>query len=253
MKHLVIFAGISAFAVFQSQAQDPGFRDTQQPRRQQSNNAPAQPQPSAPASDDTAAAAARMSSMEALDDARPLGVGDLVSLRIVEDRDKVLSLYVQDSGDIQAPFIGLVKANGRTCKQVAYFMKRELEKQYFQQATVIVALERIRPSSNNTMRGGPGYVQDDTRYITVYGQVSRQGRYELLPEDDLTVSQAVLRAGGFSQFAQTKKVKVIRKTPKGNVTIFVNLDNVMRLGKLEYDIPIRPEDVIIVTEKIVNL
>lgn len=247
MKHLVIFAGISVLALSQIQAQDPGFRDAQQPRRQ--SNAAA-PQASAQTSDDTAAAAARMSSMESLDDARPLSVGDLVSLRIVEDRDKVLSLYVQDSGDIQAPFIGLVKANGRTCKQVAFFMKRELEKQYFQQATVIVALERVRPSNN---KFGPGYIQDDTRYITVYGQVSRQGRYELLAEDDLTVSQAILRAGGFSQFAQTKKVKVIRKTPKGTVTIFVNLDDIMRLGKLEYDIPIRPEDVIIVTEKVVNI
>lgn len=250
MKHLLILAGISAIAIFQSQAQDPGFRDAQQPRRKNTPTAPSV----APAqtSDDTASAAARMSSMESLDDARPLNIGDLVSLRIVEDRDKVLSLYIQDSGDIQAPFIGLVKANGRTCRQVAYFMKKELEKQYFQQATVIIALERVRPSSNNA-KYGPGFVPDDTHFITVYGQVSRQGRYELAPEDDLTVSQAVLRAGGFSQFAQTKKVKVIRKTPKGSVTIIVNLDDIMRLGKLEYDIPIRPEDVIIVTEKIVNI
>lgn len=247
MNHLLVLTGVLALTLSQIQAQDPGFRDAAQPRRQ--SNAAA-PQVTAQASDDTASAAARMSSMESLDDSRPLNIGDLVSLRIVEDRDKVLSLYVQDSGDIQAPFIGLVKANGRTCKQVAFFMKRELEKQYFQQATVIVALERVRPSST---KFGPGYVPDDTRYITVYGQVSRQGRYELLPEDDLTVSQAILRAGGFSQFAQTKKVKVIRKTPKGSVTIFVNLDDIMRLGKLEYDIPIRPEDVIIVTEKIVNI
>lgn len=250
MKHLFILIGISAIAIFQSQAQDPGFRDAQRPRRQNipiaSSTAPAQ------TSDDTASAAARMSSMESLDDARPLNIGDLVSLRIVEDRDKVLSLYVQDSGDIQAPFIGLVKANGRTCKQVAFFMKKELEKQYFQQATVIVALERVRPSSNNA-KNGPGFVPDDTHFITIYGQVSRQGRYELTAEDDLTVSQAVLRAGGFSQFAQTKKVKIIRKTPKGSVTIIVNLDDIMRLGKLEYDIPIRPEDVIIVTEKVINI
>lgn len=249
MRHLLILTGISAIIIFQSQAQDPGFRDAQQPRRK---NTPASSSiAGAQTSDDTAAAAARMSSMESLDDARPLNIGDLVSLRIVEDRDKVLSLYVQDSGDIQAPFIGLVKANGRTCRQVAYFMKKELEKQYFQQATVIVALER-RQTSNNA-KYGPGFVPDDTHFITVYGQVSRQGRYELAPEDDLTVSQAVLRAGGFSQFAQTKKVKVIRKTPKGSVTIIVNLDDIMRLGKLEYDIPIRPEDVIIVTEKVINI
>jgi protein involved in polysaccharide export with SLBB domain len=83
--------------------------------------------------------------------------------------------------------------------------------------------------------------------------VQRQGRYETSAEEDLTVSQAVLRAGGFSAFAKDKKVKVIRRVPdKGNVTIYVNLRDVMMKGKLEYDIPVYGGDVIIVDEKLVN-
>lgn len=226
-------------------AQDPGFRDPE-PRRQ-----PATSAASAAPRDDTASSAARISSMEQLDASRALKVGDLVSLRIVEDRDKVLSLLVQDSGDIQAPFIGLVRAAGRTCRDVAFYMKKELEKQYFQQATVIVALERAYVPPGRDARNP--WVQDDMAYITIYGQVIRQGRYELAPEEDLTVSQAILRAGGFSQFAKDTSVKVIRKVPgRSNVTIIVNLKDVMTKGRLEKDIPIRGGDVIIVDEKLVN-
>jgi len=223
-------------------AQDPGYREAE--RRPQTPSAAASA-PSVAPSDDAALAAGRISSMSSLDDTRPLRIGDRVSLRIVEDRDKVYSLDVQDSGDIVTPFLTLVKASGLTCKQVAFFMKRELEKQYFQQATVIIALEK----AVRTNRSG----LDDMGYITIYGQVARQGRYELAPEEDLTVSQAILRAGGLAQFANAKKVKLIRKVPgKGSVNIIVNVDDIMRKGKMEKDIPIRSDDVIIVSEKMVN-
>ena len=227
-------------------AQDAGYREAE--RRPQTPAAAPQPAAATPSSDDAALAAGRISSMSSLDDTRPLRIGDRVSLRIVEDRDKVYSLDVQDSGDIVAPFLTLVKASGLTCKQVAFYMKRELEKQYFQQATVIVALEK---AVRNV--GRAGMAPDDMGYITIYGQVARQGRYELAPEEDLTVSQAILRAGGLAQFANAKKVTLIRKVPnKGSVNIIVNVDDIMRKGKMEKDIPIRNDDVIIVGEKFVN-
>ena len=218
-------------------AQDPKFRDAEA-RRAAPTNATA-PQ------DDSNAAAARINSMEQLDDSIQLRVGDKVSLRIVEDRDKTLSLLVQASGDIQAPHLGLVRAAGLTCKKVAYYMKRELERSYFQQATVIVALESRQQS--------PAQASNYMEYFTIFGQVARQGKYEMIPDEELTVSQAILRAGGFSQFAKTSKVKVIRRVPgKKNAEIQVDCDKIMRKGKLELDIPIRPNDVIIVDERIFN-
>lgn len=185
--------------------------------------------------------------MDKLDDTIPLQLGDKVSVRIVEDRDKTLSLFVQDSGDIQAPHLGLVHAAGLTCKRVALTMKKELEKQYFQQATVIVALEQgVRNQFRPKELVG-------VEYFTVFGQVAKQGKYEMLPDEPVTIASAILRAGGPSQFANLGKVKIIRKTPnKGNVPIVVNVKDIMENGQLDKDIPIRKDDVIIVPEKIFN-
>jgi polysaccharide biosynthesis/export protein len=239
---LVPLLVLAAPAVF---SQDPTFRAAE-------GSKPVAPAPpvvvAPPVKDDTASAVSQMNSMERLDDTYILKKGDLVSLRIVEE-DKLYSLKVQDSGNINAPFINLVPAAGHTCKNVAFYMKRELEKQHFKMATVILAVEQVAPvTKERGVAGGPA-----SGFITIYGQVAKQGRYEVDPAEDLTVSQAILRAGGFAQFAKDKKVKVIRKYPnKRSIEIEVNLRNVMMKGKLEEDIPVRGGDVIIVGEKLIN-
>jgi protein involved in polysaccharide export with SLBB domain len=87
----------------------------------------------------------------------------------------------------------------------------------------------------------------------VFGQVLRQGKYELPSDEDVTISQAILRAGGFAQFGNPKRVKVVRQLPDGqNKTILVNCDDIMRKGNLNKDIYIRSGDVVIVDEKKVN-
>ncbi len=231
---------LALFSATSSWSQDPKYRDPE-PRRTIAPSAGS-------IADDSNAAASRISSMDKLDDTIPLRLGDKVSVRIVEDREKTLSLFVQDSGDIQAPHLGLVRAAGLTCKKVALYMKKELEKQYFQQATVIVALEQGVKNIRNPDQPGVGM-----DFFTVFGQVAKQGKYEMLPDEELTIAQAILRAGGPTQFAQLAKVKIIRKTPnKGNVPIVVNVKDIMENGKLERDIPIRKDDVIIVPEKIFN-
>ncbi|MCE9520641.1 MAG: polysaccharide biosynthesis/export family protein [Verrucomicrobia bacterium] len=235
---------LTLFFSTSSWSQDPKFRDAQQ--------RPAASPAGGQAGDDSNLAASRISSMAALDDSIPLRVGYRVSLRIVEDKEKTLSLLVQDSGDIVAPHLGLVRAAGLTCKNIAFFMKRELEKQYFQQATVIVSIESIPRNPNNTNVSGTNMPED---IFTVFGQVARQGKYEMFPDEELSISQAILRAGGFAQFAQTKDVRIIRKvkTQSKPVEIHVNVDDIMTNGKLHMDIPVRPNDVIIVKEKKINL
>jgi protein involved in polysaccharide export with SLBB domain len=114
---------------------------------------------------------------------------------------------------------------------------------------VVVAIDLKRIDNPNARTTTSGY---DIEFFTVYGQVLRQGKYELPQDEDITISQAILRAGGFAQFAHPQKVKLVRKTPSGNKTILVNLDQIMRRGNLEYDVFIRKNDVIIVDEKKVN-
>ncbi|MDZ4287987.1 MAG: polysaccharide biosynthesis/export family protein [Prosthecobacter sp.] len=220
-------------------AQDPGFRQVDE-RRQ---SAPA----AAPG--DIARSAAVITSMDVLDDTQPIEPGDVISIRIVEDRREPLQLRVGATGEVNAPHIGLVRAAGRTCRELAFAVKRELEKNYYNTATVVVAIDLKRQDDPNSRTR---LASSEIDFFTVYGQVLRQGKYELPADEDVTISQAILRAGGFAQFANPQKVKLVRKTPQGNKTVVVNLDQIMRQGNLEYDIYLRNNDVIIVDEKKVN-
>ncbi len=221
-------------------AQDAGVREYDE-RRQA---APAQV-----ATGEISRSAAVINSMDVLDDTQPIEPGDTISMRIVEDRTEPRQLRVGATGEIYAPHIGLVKAAGRTCKSLAYEVKKRLEQSYYNQATVVVAIDLKRQDDPNArLRYGSAEID----FFTVYGQVLRQGKYELPQDEDITISQAILRAGGFAQFANPQKVKLVRKTPQGNKTIVVDLDEIMRRGNLDYDIYIRNNDVIIVDEKKVN-
>src|ERR1051326_6035142 len=82
----------------------------------------------------------RTNSMAVLDDKKRLGRDDFVSFRVVEDRDNESQrLRVNDNGELEVPYIGLVPARGKSCKELAYTIKSLLEKEYYYHATVILA------------------------------------------------------------------------------------------------------------------
>src|SRR5437016_2619268 len=72
----------------------------------------------------------RTNSMAVLDDKKKLGSNDYVSFRVVEDRDEESQhLRVNDNGELEVPYIGLVPAKGRTCRDLAFAIKAALEKE----------------------------------------------------------------------------------------------------------------------------
>lgn len=179
------------------------------------------------------------SSMEVLDDKRAVGAGDRMSLRIVEDRKPPVELVVTDSGEMEVPLIGRVEARGKTCKALAFEVKRLLEKDYFHRCTVIIGLDA---ASNRS----PGKI-----YLS--GQIKSQGFIEIPPEETLTVSRAILRAGGFSDFANKRKVKVLRKTGDGKQKTFVvDVLQIMEKGVVSNDLALQPDDLVMVPERLIN-
>src|SRR3954452_16848843 len=80
----------------------------------------------------------RTNSMNVLDDRKRLGTNDYVSFRVVEDRDNESQrLRVNDNGQLEVPYVGLVPAQGHTCRELAFSIKNLLEKEYYYHATVI--------------------------------------------------------------------------------------------------------------------
>jgi len=176
-------------------------------------------------------------SMDVLDDKKRLGRNDYVSFRVVEDRDNDSQhLRVNDSGDLEVPYIGLVPAEGKTCKELAYRIKAALEREYYYHATVILAVDRVSEKSRGR--------------VYIYGSVKAQGPEELPPNEVFTVSKAVIRAGGFGDFANKRKVKVTRKNGHD---FTVDLKRVIEEGHTEEDLVLEPDDQVYVPQRLINM
>ena len=80
------------------------------------------------------------------DDKHQLAIGDQISYRIVEDEGDPRILMVTDSGELEVPCIGRLHVVGKTCKELTLQIKTELEKDYYYQATVIIAVNVMAKS-----------------------------------------------------------------------------------------------------------
>ncbi|MFN2621913.1 MAG: polysaccharide biosynthesis/export family protein [Chthoniobacterales bacterium] len=178
----------------------------------------------------------RTNSMTVLDDKKRLGSNDYVSFRVVEDRDNDSQhLRVNDNGELEVPYIGLVPASGRTCKELAYSVKSLLEREYYYHATVIIAVDRVSEKSRGK--------------VYVYGNVKGQGPQEIPADETYTVSKAIIRAGGFGDFANKRKVRVTRKDGKNFI---VDLKRVIEEGHTDEDVVLEPDDQIQVPQRAIN-
>ena len=187
-----------------------------------------------------AAAAGFISNMDSLDAKHKLAIGDRLSFRIVEDEEEPRQLFVTDSGDLEVPYLGRYPAEGKSCKELARALKTALEKEYYYQATVILAVDLMAKSRGKVYLVGP---------------VRAAGPQEIPSDEVLTLSKAILRAGGFGDFADKSEVRVTRKNPDpaGRDQIFVvNVGLILEKGYTTLDITLEPGDFIYVPERIIR-
>lgn len=177
--------------------------------------------------------------LELLDNTRPLQVGDTVNYRVVEDRGEPVTLQVTDSGDLEIPMVGRVQAAGKTPRTLARQVKGILEESLYRKATVIVGL-----ASATKAPLGKVYLS---------GQVARQGSFDVPRGEELSVARLIVEAGGFSDFADKRRVRVVRVGPEGGKErITVDVKEVLERGNVEKDLILRPGDFVHVPERFIN-
>ncbi len=197
----------------------------------------ATPLPSAATNTNQLASTNGAPSAYTLDDKRKLLSGDRVSFQILEDRTNAVSLLVADSSELDIPYIGRISVADKTCKELAAEVKTLLEKDYYYRATVIIGLDSLAKVLGK---------------VYVWGPVRTQGPIDIPANETFTASKAILRAGGFGDFANKKEVKIVRKTATGNVTLKVNMVEVLEKGRTDQDVVLYPEDFIIVPQRAIN-
>ncbi|MDT8318319.1 MAG: polysaccharide biosynthesis/export family protein [bacterium] len=79
----------------------------------------------------------------------------------------------------------------------------------------------------------------------VFGEVKSPGLYSI--DKDLTILQAVTRAGGFTKIAAPSRTKVIRGKDGAEETINVDISDIIK-GDKEKDIYIKADDIVVIPE-----
>jgi polysaccharide export outer membrane protein len=83
--------------------------------------------------------------------------------------------------------------------------------------------------------------------IYVFGHVSKPGYYPY--SQGMNLFEAINKAGGFTEFANQKSIKIKRRVAEGSEEreeIKVNLKKLLKQGELESNVPIQPDDIIVV-------
>jgi protein involved in polysaccharide export with SLBB domain len=174
----------------------------------------------------------------AADPSRKLQPGDQLSFKIEEDRDPSTVLVVSQSGDvIVEPLPQAVRVTNLTVTGAAAEIKRLLERDYYHRASVRLNLEKAGVTPIGM--------------VTLSGAVNRVGPVPLWADRPMTVSNAILTAGGFGKFADDRKVKVTRSGRGGTSaeTIIVDVKDIITKGRPELDPQVQDGDRIFVPER----
>jgi len=123
--------------------------------------------------------------------------GDKLRIEVYKDTQLSQSLQIRPDGKITLPLIGDVPAAGVTPRELAGTLTERL-KEFLTAPVVTVIVAEAVPSM-----------------IYVLGEVNSPGAQPL--STPVTVLQALSVAGGFKDFANPKKIRILRKKPDGSI------------------------------------
>jgi len=160
------------------------------------------------------------------DPAYTIGPEDVLDISVWKEPDVSRVVPVRPDGRISLPLINDVQAAGLSPQQLAGSVSEKLKK-YLNGPQVTVIVTAI-----NSQR------------VFVVGEVLRAGAFPMLP--GMTVLQGLSSAGGFTTFADVKKIHVVRMRNGKQVEIAFNYRDVLKGDNSEQNIKLEPGDTIVV-------
>jgi polysaccharide export outer membrane protein len=154
-----------------------------------------------------------------------IGVKDTLVIDVFDVPSLGGTLQVDNTGDIDMPLIGEVPATGRTPNELARQISAALNAKYMKNPIVTVSVKDAA-----------------SKKITVDGEVTEPGMFEIIPGTTLT--QAVAMAKGPDQVADAHHVSIIRGAGAARSTTVYDLEDI-RDGKTA-DPQVEPNDTIVV-------
>ena len=154
-----------------------------------------------------------------------IGPEDVLHVAVWKEADLTATLPVRPDGKISLPLLNDVQAAGLTPKQLADSLTEKLKK-YIADPRVTVVVTAI-----------------NSKRIYLVGEVLHAGAMPMLPS--MTVLQA-LSSAGLNQFANTKRIYVLRTENGRQQKLPVNYRKLVKGEEIEQNYLLQPGDTIVV-------
>jgi polysaccharide export outer membrane protein len=158
-----------------------------------------------------------------------VGPGDLFDVRVYGEPSLTANYEVASDGTINFPLIGAVTVLGRTPPQIEKEIQARLAEGYLKRPSVSVRVTEYR-----------------SRKVSVFGQVRAPGTF--VYSENMSVVEAISRAGGFTALAKKNAVRITRKTGAAAESINVAVEDIGQ-GRAP-NFLLRPGDVVFVPERL---
>jgi polysaccharide export outer membrane protein len=162
----------------------------------------------------------------AVKDEYRMGPGDILHVSVWNNEELTLDVMVRPDGKISLPLIQDVTAAGLTAEELRSIIEVRL-KEYLIEPVVTATVKEVNYPK-----------------FFIMGEISKPGTYPL--RERLTVLQAISLAGGFTQFATPRNIRLIRNNGSTRENIRINYYELIRSGDQDKNLFLVPGDTVIV-------
>ena len=155
-----------------------------------------------------------------------IGPNDLLTIHVWREPDLTQDVSVLPDGRITFPLIGEIMAQGRTVLELKMAITEKI-KNFVTAPEVTVIVRESR-----------------SRIIHTIGQVNSPGPQLMAP--NMTVLQALSAAGGFAEWANRKKILIIRREGDKEIQLRFNYKEFISGKNIKQNIFLKPNDTIVV-------
>ncbi|MGE0448713.1 MAG: polysaccharide biosynthesis/export family protein [Vicinamibacterales bacterium] len=153
--------------------------------------------------------------------------GDKLRVEVYKDAQVSQSVQIRPDGKITLPLIGDVDAQGITPLELRERVTSALRDYMNNPVVTVIVVEGTAPIAY------------------VLGEVNRPGPVTL--QNEMTVLQAIALAGGLKDFANQKKIRILRKDDSGTTAIPFNYKDAIK-GESSSEIALMPGDTVVVPD-----
>jgi polysaccharide export outer membrane protein len=156
-----------------------------------------------------------------------IGLEDVLTVNVWKEPElSVSKIAVRPDGKIRLPLIGDIEADGLTPEQLENAVAEKF-KEYVASPVVSVVVEQIKSLT-----------------VSIQGEVTTPGIYSL--GSPITVLELLARAGGLTEWADTKNIAIIRTEGGKSKYYKFNYKDVSKGKNLQQNIVLQKGDIIIV-------